>query len=101
MRKAFMKQAVVGGVLASATGLALSQEPFQRDKVMLTKGRHEYVPLENPAFISAAQATYLADDELVLGLSFAGEERAYPLRLMTWHHIANDTVGQRPIAVTF
>ena len=92
---------VVGGLLAAAACVAFAQEPFQRDKVMLTKGRHDYVPLENPAFISAAQATYLADDELVLGLSLAGEERAYPLRLMTWHHIANDSVGGRPVTVAF
>ena len=95
-----------GSVLAAVVALvavasSAAQEPFQRDKVMVTRGRHDYVPLENPTFVTAAGATYLSDDELVLGLSYAGEDRAYPLRLMAWHHIVNDAVGPRPLAVVF
>jgi hypothetical protein len=91
----------VAGLLVACGCLVLAQKPFQRDKVMVTAGRHEYLPLENPRFIPAAHASYLSEDDVVLGLSFAGENRAYPLRLMNWHHIVNDVVGQRPVTVTF
>jgi hypothetical protein len=84
-------------------GGGVQTPPFQRDKVMLTRDRIPYVVLDEPAFVGASQAAYLGDDELVLGLAFGGEHRAYPIRLMDWHHIANDTIGARrtPIAVVY
>jgi len=40
--------------------------------------------------------------EPVIALEIEGETpRAYPLRYLTWHEIANDVVGDMPIAVTF
>ena len=60
-----------------------------------------FVPLDNPATISADVATFLEDDDLVLGLVWAGTARAYPVRIMRYHHIANDTVAGRPFLVTY
>lgn len=99
MRTEFL---VVMFVLALALA-AFPQEPFQRDKVMVTRGKNPYVPLDGPTLIPAAQATFLADEEQVLGVSAQGEHRAYPLRLMAWHHVANDVIGptRRPLAVVF
>jgi hypothetical protein len=34
-------------------------------------------------------------------VSFNGEARAYPLRILVWHENVNDIVGGRPIAVTY
>ena len=40
--------------------------------------------------------------EPVIALEIEGETpRAYPLRYLTWHEIANDVVGDVPVAVTF
>ena len=60
-----------------------------------------FVPLDNPAFISAAEASFLGDEELVLGYADQGEARAYPIRMMRFHHIANDTVKGVPTLVTY
>ncbi|MCH8292271.1 DUF3179 domain-containing protein [Candidatus Poribacteria bacterium] len=57
--------------------------------------------LTNPKTLPADAADYLRDDDLVLGLAINGESRAYPLRIMNWHEIVNDTLGGRPILVTF
>ena len=51
--------------------------------------------------MTAAQATYLTPDELVLGLSLAGHHRAYPLRIMDWHEMANDVVGGVPLTIAY
>jgi hypothetical protein len=40
-------------------------------------------------------------DERVIGLSINGDNRAYPLKLMSRHEIVNDTVGGKPVAVTW
>ena len=43
----------------------------------------------------------LDDTEPVIGLSIGGDARAYPLRILIWHEIANDTVGGTPVVVTY
>jgi len=57
--------------------------------------------LTDPAFIPVAQETRLSPREPVLAVEIGGDTRAYPLRYLTWHEIVNDTLGGRPVAVTF
>ena len=57
--------------------------------------------LTNPTTVPANAADYLNDTDLVLGITINGESRAYPLRILNWHEIANDMLGGKPLAVTF
>src|SRR6266849_7635821 len=43
----------------------------------------------------------LGDIEPVIALSIGGDARAYPLRVLIWHEIVNDTVGNTPVTVTY
>jgi hypothetical protein len=43
----------------------------------------------------------LGDTEAVIDLSIDEDARAYPLRVLIWHEIVNDTVGRTPVAVTY
>jgi len=64
--------------------------------------RKDGIPaLTNPRHVPAGAATYLTPDELVLGLVVRGEARAYPLRIMDWHEMANDVVGGVPISIAY
>ena len=63
--------------------------------------RTPFVPLDNPVMLGAEENSYVGDDELVLGLSFEGEARAYPIQMLTFHHIVNDTVAGSPLLVTY
>ena len=58
--------------------------------------------IDNPQFydVEAANIEY-ADDELVLGVDFDGDARAYSTALLSRHEIVNDVVNDRPIAVTW
>ena len=58
-------------------------------------------PIDEPAFERARTVEWLGDGEAVLSLTVEGETRAYPLQVMTWHEIVNDTVGGVPVAVTY
>ena len=60
-----------------------------------------FVPLDNPAIVSAEAATFLQPADRVLGLTVGGESRAYPINMMTFHHVANDVLGGLPVLVTF
>ena len=60
-------------------------------------------PLENPAHAPAddPSAEYLEDDERVIGVSINGEHRAYPLRIINAHELANDILGGEPLSLTW
>jgi len=57
--------------------------------------------LTRPDVIPAAAADYLDPADIVLGLELNGQTRAYPLLIMNWHEIVNDTVGGVPVALTY
>ena len=58
--------------------------------------------IDEPEFVSPDEAEeWLADNEPVIALEIDGDARAYPLQILTWHEIVNDTVGGVPVAVTF
>jgi len=50
-------------------------------------------PLRQPEMIQAKQATYLADSDVVFGIKYNGDARAYPKRILAWHEMFIDTVG--------
>ncbi len=56
--------------------------------------------LDRPTTLTAAQADW-SDDELVLGVVVAGQARAYPVAILNWHELVNDTLGGEPILVSF
>jgi hypothetical protein len=59
-------------------------------------------PIDSPSFVSTEAAnSWLADREPVIALEINGDARAYPLQIMTWHEIVNDSVGGIPVSVTF
>lgn len=58
--------------------------------------------IDDPQFTTAVSASeWLADNEPVIALEINGDARAYPLQILTWHEIVNDTVGGEPVVVTF
>ena len=59
-------------------------------------------PLDNPNFITVTAADeWLAPQEPVIAFALNGAAKAYPLQILTWHEIVNDTVGGVPIIATF
>ena len=58
-------------------------------------------PLEKPAMLPAAEATYLKDSHVVFGIEIKGDSRAYPKRILAWHEMANDTVGGENICLVY
>jgi uncharacterized protein DUF3179 len=62
--------------------------------------KNEVPPINTPKFrnLVAEDATNL---EPVVSVTFNGDARAYPISILLWHEIVNDTVGSVPVAITF
>jgi hypothetical protein len=60
-----------------------------------------FKPLANPAYARAGEADFLNDADMVLAVEIKGEAVAYPVRLMAYHHLVADTVGDTPIVATY
>ena len=70
-------------------------------KIIEDVPRDAIPPLDSPSYVPAAAADWLHADDLVLGIAFMQDARAYPLKIMNWHEIVNDTVAGDPILVTY
>lgn len=57
--------------------------------------------IDEPRFVPLREARGLDAREPVLALIVGGDARAYPLRVLIWHAIVNDTVGGLPVVVTY
>jgi hypothetical protein len=72
--------------------------------------RDGLLALDDPPFMPAGEVErrnadgrgkFLVANDRVVGVAIAGDARAYPLRLLRWHEVVNDTVGGVPILVTY
>jgi Protein of unknown function (DUF3179) len=100
-----------GGEASRDEGLQVSKAgwktDFGRHTVPLDEflsggpGKDGIPAVDSPTFVSVAEADWLADREPVIELELGTRVRAYPLQILIWHEIANDTVAGTPVAVTF
>ncbi len=58
-------------------------------------------PIDQPLFKPAGDVKELPGREPVIVYPLNENARAYPLRILTWHEIVNDTVAGIPVAVTY
>ncbi len=64
--------------------------------------RRDGIPdLRFPPTLSPQEATYLEPHDRVFGVSINGEHRAYPLRVLNAHEMANDILGGQQIALAY
>lgn len=72
------------------------------DEIMSGGPGKDGIPaIDNLRFLPAAEITDVAATEPVVGFHAGAQWRAYPLRILMWHEIVNDTVGDIPVAVTY
>ncbi|MEM6462420.1 MAG: DUF3179 domain-containing (seleno)protein [Pseudomonadota bacterium] len=56
---------------------------------------------DNPEVISADEADWLDDDDVVFGITINGESRAYPRQIMEVREMVNDTLGGRDLGIPY
>ncbi len=64
-------------------------------------GKDGIPAISSPAFVSATNASFMTDDEIVLVIKVGDDVRAYPHMVLDWHEIVNDKVGDLNVAITY
>jgi Protein of unknown function (DUF3179) len=57
--------------------------------------------IDSPRFMTVDAVDFMRPQEPVIELIVDGQARAYPIQILIWHEIVNDTVAGVPVAVTF
>ncbi len=74
------------------------------DRALLVEGgpgRDGIKSVDAPEFSPIQDAGWIGRDTEVVGVVVGGEARAYPVRMLEFHQIVNDTIGGVPVVVTF
>ena len=59
-------------------------------------------PIDNPEFVDVIDAkSWIKDNEPVVFVKINEKVKAYPIQILIWHEIVNDTLGKKEISVTF
>jgi Protein of unknown function (DUF3179) len=83
-------------------GRTFTEEARYEDEPILRSKPHDTVPsLTMPPFVPAAKSDFMQDDEPVMGVAAHGVAKAYPVWMMPFHEVINDTIGPDPIVITW
>ena len=93
----------IGGRWWSRIVLVLLLPPVFAAMWLARQNHFEWMfnPLPSPAYAAAADVKFINDDDRVLAVTIGDESVAYPVRLMGYHHVVQDTVGDTPIVATY
>ncbi len=59
-------------------------------------------PIDRPKYTSAAEADkFLVPEDVVFGVDYKGEVKAFPQIILVWHEIVNDTFGGEQASLTY
>ncbi len=57
--------------------------------------------IDNPKFIKIRAASFMKDSDRVLGITINGTSKAYPIKILNWHEIVNDSIAGVSFAITY
>ena len=71
-------------------------------EVMQACGFRDCIPsLDAPNYVTASDAGFLDESDLVMAIEIDGDARAFPIAILNFHEIVNDEIGNRPVAITY
>jgi hypothetical protein len=80
---------------------------FSRHDVALAEiisggpGKDGIPAIDDPTFEAVASVVWLEPQEPVIAFGISDEWRAYPIQILVWHEIVNETLADAPVTITF
>jgi hypothetical protein len=100
--KKFLVSIMLLGAFIISTGFNLDNAIVPQDQILSGGPPKDGIPaILTPKFMRPEQAEFLGKDDQIIGVEVNGAAKAYPLKILNWHEVVNDTVNGLPIMVTF
>lgn len=89
-------------VMAGTGDFDLSQHNIPLKDILSGGPPKDGIPaILKPEFLTAHEATYLKENDRILGMVEGTTAKAYPVNILNWHEIVNDRINGKPVVVTF
>jgi hypothetical protein len=92
-----MRSLAITGMIVAALLFAGAASAFQKSSLPPMP----YKTVDDPKFISASDASFLADPDRLIGLAKGNAVKAYPAAILAQHGVVLDESPDGPIAVTW
>jgi hypothetical protein len=92
MRKWSIAHALIAGACFAGAAMA-QQQPASKSL--------PYTAVHDPEFIAATDATFMHDDDRVIGLTSGKVAKAFPAGILVQHGLVEDRAPNGPIAITW
>lgn len=57
--------------------------------------------IDDPTFLAPSAVRFLEETEPVVAIEVDGDARAYPIQILMWHELVNDTIGGMPVTISY
>ena len=64
-------------------------------------GRGGIPSLDDPNFVSIDEMTIMEPNDLIIGIKIGDVVKAYPHKIMDWHEVANDIIGEQEYVLSY
>jgi hypothetical protein len=100
--KRFLGYGFLLGCLLMLAAFNIDNAIVPKDEILSGGPPKDGIPaILSPKFIRPGEAEFLEPDDQVIGVTVSAEARAYPVKILNWHEVVNDTINGVPIVVTF
>jgi hypothetical protein len=89
-------------VFLCLTGFNIDNAIVPRNEILSGGPPKDGIPaILNPGFLKADEAAFLNDEDQIIGVKIGERAKAYPIKILNWHEVVNDSIDGVSIAVTF
>lgn len=87
---------------SSNNGFDLSNSEIPAAKIKSGGPPRDGIPaINSPRFISADNASFMQENDRVIGLEINGQARAYPIKILNYHEIVNDSINGQGVLISY
>ena len=102
MRKSLILSSIVAFLSLFLVGFDLSSSSIPKEEILSGGPPKDGIPaILKPKFIKPSEARFLKENDRILGIYQGGLAKAYPIKILNWHEVVNDSVGGRPVVITY
>ena len=86
----------------AGNGFDLSNASIPAEQILQGGPPKDGIPsIDEPMFERGAKSTWLKDEQQVLSLTINGVTKAYPIAILNWHEIVNDTIAGTGVVISY